>query len=79
MPEWNVEDIEGELRVTHWHDDDKRHPATVSTEAIGPRRAECDDCHESTMINRATEAKLIADDSADALAYEPTTDRSRGQ
>ena len=70
MPEWNFEEIEGDVRVTHWHPDGKRHPASVVTNQGGRRRAECDDCDAVVAVDRATEERLIADGSADALAYE---------
>jgi hypothetical protein len=76
MPEWNFEDIEGDVRVTHWHPDDKRHPASVATDQGGRRRAECDDCHAVVAVDRATEERLIADESADALAYDDSEQRT---
>ncbi len=72
MPEWNVEDIEGDVRVTHWHDDGTRHTAAIATDNARLRQAECDDCHETFTIDRDTERRLIADDSADARAYDET-------
>jgi hypothetical protein len=70
MPEWNFEEIEGDVRVTHWHPDGRRHPASVVTDQGGRRRADCDDCHAVVAVDRATEERLIADESADALAYD---------
>jgi hypothetical protein len=70
MPEWNFEEIEGDVRVTHWHPDGKRHPASVVMDQGRRRRAECDDCHAVVAVDRATEQRLIADESADALAYD---------
>lgn len=51
-PEWNVEDIQGDLRVTHWHDDGKRYPAPDERTADGLYRAECEDCHVTTVVNK---------------------------
>ena len=74
MAEWNVEDIEGDVRVTHWHRDGKRHTASVGTDQSGRRRADCDDCHDVVVIDRAAEQRLIADESTDALAHQGTQD-----
>jgi len=70
MAEWNFEEIEGDLRVTHWHRDEKRHPASVETDHQGRTRADCDDCHAVVVVDRATEERLVEDDTVDALAYE---------
>jgi len=75
MAEWNFEDIEGDVRVTHWHRDDKRHPASVTTDHNGRRRADCDDCHAVVVVDRTTEERLIADQSTDALAYDDADER----
>ena len=60
MSEWNFENIEGDLRVTHWHDDEKRHPAPVEKTDDGGRRATCEDCHESIPIDRDAEERAAA-------------------
>ncbi len=60
MSDWNFENIEGDLRVTHWHADGKRHPSPVQKTDDGTRSAECEDCHESLPIDRDAEERAAA-------------------
>lgn len=66
--EWNFEGIEGDVRVTHWHADGKRHTARHEVQPDGRRRAQCDDCGAVEVVDPVTEDRLIADPSTDALA-----------
>ena len=59
MSDWNFENIEGDLRVTHWHDE-TRHPAPVEKTDQGARRAECEECHEVIPIESDAEERAAA-------------------
>jgi len=59
MSDWNFENIEGDLRVTHWHDD-KRQPAPVEKTDDGGRQATCEDCHETTSVPPDAERRAAA-------------------
>lgn len=68
MIEWNLEDVPGGLRATHWHDPETRHPAELEADDSGFLRVACQDCAATATIDPATAERLIADRSTDARA-----------